>query len=170
MIAWVVIDRRHARQSRRSHSICLSRSASLYLLNFLTSFTSPCLPSSVPSSKFRIPQLLCLPLLRKLPGCVPTIPILERFCTERRRRPFVTRRYTQVLFFQSLAHSFARDRNSTRLFSNVSALFAKNHPGGGGVTSLPLASIGFLPLHPIKSPRCPYPACKWTGQSRTHYE
>jgi hypothetical protein len=27
-----------------------------------------CLPSSVRSSKFRIPQSLCLPLLRKLPG------------------------------------------------------------------------------------------------------
>src|SRR5258708_476543 len=38
----------------------------------------PHLPSSVHSSKFRIPQPLCLPLLRKLPGCVPTIPILER--------------------------------------------------------------------------------------------
>src|SRR5258708_39258763 len=36
------------------------------------------LPSSVHSSKFRIPQPLCLPLLRKLPGCVPTIPIPER--------------------------------------------------------------------------------------------
>ncbi len=35
------------------------------------------LPSSVHSSKFRIPQVLCLPLLRKLPGCIPTIPILE---------------------------------------------------------------------------------------------
>ena len=34
-------------------------------------------PSSVHSSKFRIPQVLYLPLLRKLPGCVPTIPILE---------------------------------------------------------------------------------------------
>jgi len=37
-----------------------------------------CLPSSVHSSKFRIPQVLYLPLLRKLPGCVPKIPILER--------------------------------------------------------------------------------------------
>src|SRR5207245_1219011 len=36
------------------------------------------LPFSVHTSKFRIPQPLCLPLLRKLPGCVPTIPILER--------------------------------------------------------------------------------------------
>src|SRR6266446_5303670 len=49
----------------------------------------PTLPSSVSSSKFRIPHLLCLPVLcdfcipngstgRKLPGCVPTIPILVR--------------------------------------------------------------------------------------------
>src|SRR5258708_29846161 len=38
----------------------------------------PCLPFSVRTSKFRIPQLLCLPLLRKLPGCVPTIPNLVR--------------------------------------------------------------------------------------------
>src|SRR4029077_10071224 len=37
-----------------------------------------CLPSSVRSSKFRIPQVLYLPLLRKLPGCVPKIPIPER--------------------------------------------------------------------------------------------
>ena len=34
-------------------------------------------PSSVRSSKFRIPQPLCLPLLRKLPGCTQTIPIPE---------------------------------------------------------------------------------------------
>src|SRR4029077_21248437 len=36
------------------------------------------LPFSVCSSVLRIPQPLCLPLLRKLPGCVPTIPNLER--------------------------------------------------------------------------------------------
>src|SRR5712672_2153787 len=40
----------------------------LFLLLF------PHLPSSVSSSKFRIPHPLCLPLLRKQPGCVPTIP------------------------------------------------------------------------------------------------
>jgi hypothetical protein len=37
--------------------------------------------SSVCSSKFRILQPLWLSLLRKLPGCVPTIPILE-LCTK----------------------------------------------------------------------------------------
>src|SRR5207245_5764917 len=35
------------------------------------------LPSSVYSSKFRIPQPLCLPLLRKLPGVWGILPILE---------------------------------------------------------------------------------------------
>ena len=35
------------------------------------------LPSSVPSSKFRILHPLCLALLRKLPGCGGILPILE---------------------------------------------------------------------------------------------
>jgi hypothetical protein len=35
------------------------------------------------------------------------------------------------LSFQTLARSFARGKNSTLLFSIVSALFAKNHPGWG---------------------------------------
>jgi hypothetical protein len=35
------------------------------------------LPSSVHTSKFRIPHLLSSPLLRKLAGCVPKIPNLE---------------------------------------------------------------------------------------------
>ncbi len=35
------------------------------------------------------------------------------------------------LSFHILPHSFAPNKNSTRLFSNVSALFAKNHPGWG---------------------------------------
>src|SRR6266852_5036081 len=38
---------------------------------------NPNLPFSVHTSKFRIPQLLCLPLLRKLPGCGGILPILE---------------------------------------------------------------------------------------------
>jgi hypothetical protein len=36
------------------------------------------IPFSVHSSKFRIPQVLYLPLLRKHPGCTQTIPILEQ--------------------------------------------------------------------------------------------
>jgi hypothetical protein len=52
-----------------------------------TSSHALCLRASVVSAAFRLPYTLpssvsrnpfCLPLLRKLPGCVPTIPILER--------------------------------------------------------------------------------------------
>ena len=38
---------------------------------------NPNLPSSVHTSKFRIPQPLCLPLLRKHRGCPGILPILE---------------------------------------------------------------------------------------------
>src|SRR5882762_914226 len=58
--------------SLRIPCLCVEFSDSFPPLIFLY------LPSSVPSSKFRIPQLLCLPLLRKLPGCIPTIPKTER--------------------------------------------------------------------------------------------
>jgi hypothetical protein len=38
---------------------------------------------------------------------------------------------TYPLSFHTLADAFALTQNSTPLFSNVSALFAKNHPGWG---------------------------------------
>jgi len=38
---------------------------------------------------------------------------------------------TYLLSFQTIAHSFALTKNSTLFFSSASALFAKNHPGGG---------------------------------------
>ncbi len=43
-------------------------------------FACPCLPSSVRSSKFRIPQPLCLPLLRKLPGVYQQFPFWNSTC------------------------------------------------------------------------------------------
>jgi hypothetical protein len=90
---------------------------------------NPCLRFSVHTSKFRIPQLLCLPLLRKLPGCVPTIPILEPsahhsspathhsplhsssflsnscalFCT------FLRLAKIQLIYFQTLPHSLPKN-------------------------------------------------------------
>src|SRR6266849_1097299 len=45
-----------------------------YFFSVLAPFACPCLPSSVRSSKFRIPQPLCLPLLRKLPGVYQQFP------------------------------------------------------------------------------------------------
>jgi len=128
MIAWVVIYRRHLRRSRQSGS--LSR---LFLFDIPT-----CKPSNVstfgfpytlPSSVSR--NLFCLPLLRKLPGCIPTIPFLERARPERAEGPVITLRSTQVPSFHILTHSFARANISTLLFSIVSALFVKNHPGWG---------------------------------------
>jgi hypothetical protein len=34
----------------------------------------------------------------------------------------------------------------------------------------PLSVIGFPPLHPLKSPRCPHLSAMWPGQTRNHYE
>ena len=50
----------------------------------------PTLWFSVHSSKFRIPQLLCLPLLRKLPGVTsyqPKIPLFSTFFSSSTFRP-----------------------------------------------------------------------------------
>ena len=63
-----------------------------------------------------------------------------RVCTNNshsgtRHSPLITPHCTQVLSFHILAHSFARTKISTFLFSSDSALFAKKHPGGGGVPS-----------------------------------
>ena len=51
-----------------------------YLFSVLAPFACPCLPSSVRSSKFRIPQPLCLPLLRKLPGVYQQFPFWNSTC------------------------------------------------------------------------------------------
>src|SRR5260370_30666300 len=48
------------------------------------------LPFSVHSSKFRIPQVLCLPLLRKLPGCIPKVPSSELIA---HHSPLITRHW-----------------------------------------------------------------------------
>src|SRR6266478_7645991 len=76
MVVLVVIYRRHHRKPGPLALLLSTPSFPLPHLSYLVYFL--CLPSSVSSSKFGIPQLLCLPLLRKLPGCVPTIPKMER--------------------------------------------------------------------------------------------
>src|SRR5437660_4626957 len=53
------------------------------------------------------------------------LPILENLAVSATRSRF----FIQVLSFQTLAHSFALTKNSTRLFSNDSALFTQKHPG-----------------------------------------
>src|SRR5713101_5889445 len=61
----------------------------------LRSSLAPCLPSSVPS-KFRIPQLLCLPFSQEQRrwGCGGTLPVSEFFARH-------------SLSFQIVPHSFA---------------------------------------------------------------
>jgi hypothetical protein len=39
-----------------------------------------------------------------------------------------------------------------------------------GTRFLTNQEIGFPAPHPIKSPHCPHPAGKWTGQTRNQYE
>ena len=121
MILWAVIDRRHLRHSTPISSSL--RMAPALCPKFRDSF----LPSSVPSSKFRIPQLLCLPLLRKHPGCVPTIPEME-LSTQHLPRSL---KFFLFKFLRTLLRVFALAKNSTLLFSSDSALFAKKHGGWG---------------------------------------
>jgi hypothetical protein len=66
----------------------------------------------------------------KMPGCMGFLPSDMRLNVQTCGRFDVFSTYP--LSFQFLAHSFAKERNSTLFFSWASALFAKNHPGWGG--------------------------------------
>src|SRR6267143_5581205 len=57
-----------------------ARPSTKYFFSVLAPFACPCLPSSVRSSKFRILQPLCLPLLRKLPGVCQQFPFWNSNC------------------------------------------------------------------------------------------
>src|SRR2546430_2331765 len=61
---------------------------------------------------------------------------------------------TQVLSFHTLAHSFALNKNSTPSFSNVSALFAQNHPGGWAFPRVRLLLMDFVCAKPVAALRC----------------
>src|SRR5712692_3516758 len=80
----------------------------------------------------------------------------SRVCTNNshsgtRHSPLITPHCTQVLSFHILAHSFARTKISTFLFSSDSALFAKKHPGGGGVPKPQTFKHSNLPTFPHPS-------------------
>src|SRR5713226_8478978 len=130
MVAWVVIDRQHLRQAGPFAS---PLSSPLFPLPHL----SPLLPYSYGHSYTTAThQPLCNQSLThsfyrdggRTPAGSPSRP-----------RSLLTTHYPpQVLSFHTLAHSFAHfciffalTKNSTPLFSIVSALFAKNHPGWG---------------------------------------
>ncbi len=76
-------------------------------------------------------------------------------------------------YVRTLLHFFALFCAYQKLNSFLFKRFrtpCKKPRGWGWGHESPLSPIGFPPLHPIKSPRCPHPAGKWTGQSRNHYE
>ena len=164
MIPWVVIDRRYLRQSR--HSCALPR---LFLFNFPT-----CEPSNIPT--FGFPYLLpssvtcksfpchsyenCRGVYQQFPfwnACAPS-EAEGRSSLAAVLKPFLFKSLRTLLLL------FVPSKNSTYLFSNASALFAKNHPGWGWGRMPPLTIIGFPSPHPIKSPHRPHHERKRTRQ------
>src|SRR5712692_3377685 len=132
MVAWVVIDRRHHRQAG---PFALPLSTPLFPLPHL----SPLLPTPYGHS---------YTTAARQPLCNQSLThsfYLDGGCTllalPSRPRPLLTIHYplptSSSLFSNSCAlfcaflHFFALAKNSTLLFSIVSALFAKNHLGLG---------------------------------------
>src|SRR6266436_1243138 len=135
MVAWVVIDRRHLRQPRKSHLPRALRANGSPFDFQLSTFNlriapSPTLLALCPKSVKQVSSHQSLPRsFLKLPGCVPTIPkngtLLSTLAT-----------ITQVLSFQILAHSFAlfcthRKFNSF-LFKRFRTLCQKHRGWGRG--------------------------------------
>src|SRR5712692_203441 len=117
-----------AQHSRRSTSLAHTLAPLLHFsdrdenLVTETPFSRPLFSSTSALFHFPYPASPAFATHTKTAGCVPTIPILERVHPERSRR--VARRNAQVLSFHILAHSFARTKTSTLLFSNTSTLFS----------------------------------------------
>ena len=143
MILFHVNQQFHARQFRKSRAIRSFRSPSFISV---TSSTFPAfldLPSSVPSSMFRTLQPLSLPLLRKLPWRVPTIPTLELPALPRSLDIQTFRRFsvfrTYPLSFHILAHSLARPKTQPFSFQSVPHSLPKNTGGWGTSRSFKVA-------------------------------
>ena len=131
MVAWVVIDRRHHRQAG---PFALPLSTPLFPPPHL----SPLLPTPYGHSyTTAAPQPLCNQSLTHS-------FYLDGGCTPPARSPLATAIPTHYplptsssffshscALFCTFLHFFALTKNSTPLFSIVSALFAKNHPGWG---------------------------------------
>src|SRR6266851_2549919 len=141
MVAWVVIDRQHHRKAGP----------------FASLLSTPLIPLPHPSPLLPIPyghsyttaapQPLCNQSLTHSfhrHGGIPSPKSSERVRFERNRGAILhSPLQLRPLFscfcalFCSLLHFFALAQNSTLLFSIVSALFAKNHPGGYPPSALP---------------------------------
>jgi hypothetical protein len=112
----------------------------------------PHLPSSVHTSKFRIPQLLCLPLLRKQPGCGGILPILVCPKHIREVHPEDSRWVRCADLFCASSVPYA---------SSVSSMLNPSLPLNFQLSTVNLflrpPHIGFPPPHPLKSPHRPLP-------------
>jgi len=157
MIPWVVIDRRYLRQSR--HSCALPR---LFLFNIPT-----CKPSNIPT--FGFPYALPSSVTGKsfpchsyenCRGVYQQFPFWNACAPSEAEGPSSLAAVLKFFLFKSLRTLllfFVPSKNSTYLFSNASALFAKNHPGWGeeAHASAHLNWLSFTSSDKISSPPAP---------------
>jgi len=167
-VAWVVMiddNPRHPVGPTRY----VSRSASYTSLT-PTLYFPPCIPSSVllPSPYTATPLFAAL---EKCRGVYQQFPFGTPLHKRSRGPASSLAAILQVLSFQSVRQSFASFCTFEKLKLFVFKCFrtlAKT-PGGGGVTSPPTRLNWLSPTPSAKIASLPIPACKWTGQSRTHY-
>src|SRR3989442_959118 len=133
MLAWVVIDRRHLRQPRKSHlSRALRANGSPFDFQ-LSTFNlriapSPTLLALCPKSVKQVSSHQSLPhSFLKLPGCVPTIPKMELSC----QHSPPSLKFFLFKFLRTLLRFFALTQKATRFFSSDSEVFSQNTRGGG---------------------------------------
>src|SRR6266852_757134 len=132
------------------------------------SFTSNSLRTLLHNGRSSTPlQSIRYALFSSRRGCTPPRGFNCLCPTPYPLSPFFSN--TCALFCTSLHFFCAYQKLNSFLFKRFRTL-CKKHLGRGWGHESPLSPIGFPPLHPIKSPRCPHPAGKWTGQSRNHYE
>jgi hypothetical protein len=134
MVSWVVTCRSTLRRSRKSHPLYVltpsPRAAVQSRRSDVWAFRRADVPKSFPFNPFADPHPLtpvASILLRKHGGEGAPFPQPSDVQTFGPSDVFPT----YPLSFQILAQSFALSKNSTLLFSSVSALFHKNHPGWG---------------------------------------
>jgi len=135
MLAWVVIDRRHLRQPRKSHLPRALRANGSPFDFQLSTFNlriapSPTLLALCPKSVKQVSSHQSLPhSFLKLPGCVPTIPKMQ--LSSQHSPPSL--KFFLFKFLRTLLRFFALTQKVTRFFSSDSALFVKKHPWWVGV-------------------------------------